>query len=180
MDLIDQRVTIPVRVSPPGKSDGDQIMSHQNTVGAWAKRYHLANRALIEAVLRPYDLGSTQWHVLYVLVHDGPTLQRKMGHTLHIERATLSGIVATLVRKGLVVQNPDPADQRQRILRLTAAGTKVWSELPDPIAVIETVSLAGIDAIDLNTAIRVLEAATQRIGEHMTTNPTAAANQHLR
>jgi len=116
------------------------MRNQHETVGAWAKRYHLANRALIESVLRPYDLGSTQWYVLYQLAHDGPTMQRNMGQTLHIERATLSGIVATLVRKGLVDQIPDSVDQRQRVLRLTASGTKLWSELPDPIAVIGRIS----------------------------------------
>ena len=33
--------------------------------GVWAKKYFLASRALVEAVLRPYDLGNTQWYVLY-------------------------------------------------------------------------------------------------------------------
>jgi len=143
------------------------MTTQHETVGAWAKRYHLANRALIESVLRPYDLGSTQWYVLYQLAHDGPTMQRNMGQTLHIERATLSGIVATLVRKGLVDQIPDSVDQRQRVLRLTASGTKLWSELPDPIAVIGRISLAGIDDAELETTIRVLQTATQRINDHM-------------
>lgn len=143
------------------------MTNQHETVGAWAKRYHLANRALIESVLRPYDLGSTQWYVLYQLAHDGPTMQRNMGQTLHIERATLSGIVATLVRKGLVDQIPDSVDQRQRVLRLTASGTKLWSELPDPIAVIRRISLAGIDDAELETTIRVLQTATQRINDHM-------------
>ncbi len=143
------------------------MRNQHETVGAWAKRYHLANRALIESVLRPYDLGSTQWYVLYQLAHDGPTMQRNMGQTLHIERATLSGIVATLVRKGLVDQIPDSVDQRQRVLRLTASGTKLWSELPDPIAVIGRISLAGIDDAELETTIRVLQTATQRINDHM-------------
>jgi len=143
------------------------MTNQHETVGAWAKRYHLANRALIESVLRPYDLGSTQWYVLYQLANDGPTMQRDMGHTLHIERATLSGIVTTLVRKGLIDQIPDPVDQRQRLLRLTTAGTKLWNDLPDPIAIIQTVSLVDLDDAELETTIRVLQAATQRVNDHM-------------
>jgi len=151
----------------------EELTNRPETVGGWAKRYHLANRALIESVLRPFDLGSTQWYVLYQLAHDGPTLQRNMGHTLHIERATLSGIVATLVRKGLVDQIPDSVDQRQRVLHLTAAGTKLWSQLPDPIALIGTVSLAGINDAELKTTIRVLQTATQRINDHMSAVETS-------
>jgi MarR family len=72
---------------------------------------------LPRVILRPYDLGTTQWYVLYQLANDGPTRQRDLVRMLQIERATLSVIVTTLVRKGLVDQMPDAEDQRQRVLR---------------------------------------------------------------
>lgn len=120
----------------------------------------------MESVLRPYDIGSTQWYVLYQLANDGPTMQRDLGRMLQIERATLSGIVSTLVRKGLVEQTPDPADQRQRMLRITASGLKLWDELPD-LALIEAVAFDGVDAAELATVVKVLQAATQRLNNHL-------------
>jgi len=120
----------------------------------------------MESVLRPYDIGSTQWYVLYQLANDGPTMQRDLGRMLQIERATLSGIVSTLVRKGLVEQTPDPADQRQRMLRITASGLKLWDELPD-LALIEAVAFDGVDAAELATVVKVLQAATQRLNDHL-------------
>ena len=74
------------------------------SVGAWAKSYYFAVLAAMESILRPYDLGFTQFYVLYQLANHGPTMQRDLGRVLQIERATLSGIVATLVRKGLIDQ----------------------------------------------------------------------------
>ena len=141
-----------------------------DSVGAWAKRYHYANRALIESVLRPYDLGSTQWYVLHQLANAGPTRQRDLGQLLHIERATLSGVVATLTRKKLVDQVADTSDQRQRMLHLTPAGEALWNELPDPIAIIQAISFDGADADDLAITIRVLRAATERLTERMDTS----------
>jgi DNA-binding MarR family transcriptional regulator len=141
--------------------------SRHESVGAWAKRYYFANRAVIESVLRPYDLGSTQWYVLYQLANDGPTMQRDLGHMLHLERATLSAVVASLVRKGFVDQMPDSADQRQRLLRVTASGMKLWQDLPDPLAVIQKLAYEGTDGAELATAVRVLQAATQRLNDHM-------------
>jgi DNA-binding MarR family transcriptional regulator len=120
----------------------------------------------MESILRPYDLGSTQYYVLYQLANDGPTMQRDMGRTLQIERATLSGIVTTLVRKGLVDQMPGSEDQRQRVLRLTDAGIKLWQELPDPLALIRAIAYEGSDAAELATAARVLQAATRRLLDH--------------
>jgi DNA-binding MarR family transcriptional regulator len=145
----------------------NEIEDTHGSVGAWAKSYYFAVRAAMESVLRPYDLGSTQWYVLYQLANDGPTMQRDLGRMLQIERATLSGIVATLVRKGLVDQIPGSEDQRQRVLRITDAGMKLWEELPDPLAVIRAIAFEGSDAADLATALRVLQSATQRLNDHM-------------
>jgi DNA-binding MarR family transcriptional regulator len=138
-----------------------------DSVGAWAKRLYFASRAMMDSVLRPYDLGSTQWYVLYQLANEGPTMQRDLVRMLQIERATLSGIVTTLVRKGLVDQTPDSEDQRQRMLRITRSGTKLWKELPDPIELIMAVAFDGADRTELTIARRVLQAATQRLNEHI-------------
>jgi DNA-binding MarR family transcriptional regulator len=146
---------------------GDPVVTAHESVGAWAKSYYFAVRAAMESVLRPYGLGSTQWYVLYQLANEGPTMQRDLGRILQIERATLSGIVATMVRKGLIDQAPGPADQRQRVLRLTDAGMRLWAELPDPLAAIRAIAFDGADAAELATALRVLQAATQRLNDHL-------------
>lgn len=136
-------------------------------MGAWAKRYYFAVRAAMESVLRPYDLGTTQWYVLHQLVEEGPTMQRDLARMLQIERATLSGVVATLVRKGLVDQTRSPQDQRQRLLEITDIGVKLWEELPDPLAVIRSISFEGANATEMATALRVLRNATHRLNSHM-------------
>ena len=131
-------------------------------MGAWAKRCYMAARAAMDDALRPHGLGATQWYVLYQLAHQGPTLQRDLQRMLQVERATLSVVVTTLARKGLVEQLPDRVDQRQRLLRLTSAGTRLWKALPD-LSRIEDIAFAGIDAADIATAARVLRIATERL-----------------
>ncbi|MBA69189.1 MAG: MarR family transcriptional regulator [Rhizobiales bacterium] len=116
----------------------------------------------MDATLRPYDLGSTQWYVLWRLATFGPTVQRDLGRMLELERATLSGIVATLVRKGLVRQNADGEDQRQRVLSLTDAGDALWRELPD-LTFIHDAAFGDLDEIELATALRVLKSATDQL-----------------
>ncbi|MFT4123108.1 MAG: MarR family transcriptional regulator, partial [Microbacteriaceae bacterium] len=95
-----------------------QADPQHESAGAWAKKYHLATRMVMENVLRPYDLGPSQWYVLYQLATVGPTPQRELVDILQVERATLTGVVAALVRKSLVVQEPSSTDQRQKTLRL--------------------------------------------------------------
>ncbi len=134
-----------------------------NSAGAWAKKYHLAARSVIEATLRPYDLGSTQWYVLWHLVHDGPMAQRELLALLQVEKATLSGVVSALVRKSLVKQTTDFSDQRQKLLSMTPAGRALWQALPNPIDLILKTAFAGIPEDDLATVVRVLSTGTGRL-----------------
>jgi DNA-binding MarR family transcriptional regulator len=146
----------------PNKTDGPDL----EAAGSWAKKYYLASRALMDSVLRPYDLGSTQWYVLYLLANDGPVNQRDLTRMLEIERATLSAVISALVRKGLIDQMPDPGDQRQKVLRITTAGRNLWVTLPDPIALIAAVAFDGVDEAEIETTNRVLRDATQRLNNY--------------
>ncbi len=143
----------------------DETQNPHDSVGWWAKRYYHANRAALEAALRPYGLGSTQWYVLYQLATDGPTMQRDLAQWLRLERATLSGIVATLVRKGLIDQVADAVDQRQRVLRMTDAGMTLWVKIPDLVEVLRASSFQDASEADLATTVSVLQAATKRLND---------------
>lgn len=141
----------------------EQADAQHRSAGAWAKKYHLASRMVMESVLRPFDLGPTQWYVLHQLATEGATAQREFVRMLQIERATLTGVVAALVRKGLVVQTPDAIDQRQKVLTMTPTGSALWRDLPDPIALILEAAFTGVPEQDVDTTVRVLSAATGRL-----------------
>jgi DNA-binding MarR family transcriptional regulator len=134
--------------------------------GSWAKKYFLASRALMESVLRPYDLGSTQWYVLYLLENGGPINQRDLTRVLDIERATLSAVIGALVRKGLIDQMSDLNDQRQKVLQITTAGRNLWATLPDPVALIAAVAFDGVDDAEIETTNRVLREAAERLNNY--------------
>lgn len=137
---------------------------HQSA-GAWAKKYYFASRAVMESVLRPFDLGPTQWYVLYELANTGPTSQRELVRLLRVERATLSGVVAVLVRKGLIEQRPDQRDQRQKVLALAHEGRELWKQLPDPIELILRSAFDGVSDEDLAVTVRVLSTGTARLND---------------
>lgn len=156
---------------PAGESDD----LAQEQVGAWAKRFYYAVRAANDATLRPYGLGLTQWAVMEQLATHGPTLQRDIARALEIERATLSTIVSTLVRKGLIAQQAEAGDQRQRTLTLTAAGDELWRAMPDPVASARRIAFAGIDPADRAAARRVLAQATSQLEQHLRNPPDRPA-----
>src|ERR1700691_6568285 len=51
------------------KRMADKENLKHDSVGAWAKRLYFAARSVMDSVLRPYGLGSTQWYVLYQLAN---------------------------------------------------------------------------------------------------------------
>lgn len=55
----------------------------------------------------------------------GTTLARE----LNVADPTVSDAIAALIRKGLVIRTPDPADRRRHDLVLTPAGRKTAAEL---------------------------------------------------
>jgi len=116
----------------------------------------------MDSALRPHGVGATQWYVLHRLAVVGPTMQRDLVRLLQIERATLSVVVASLVRKGLVEQSADAADLRQKQLRLTAAGLALWDRLPE-LGFIQGVAFEGVSERDLEITARVLERATAQL-----------------
>ena len=89
-------------------------------------------------------------------------MQRDLVKELDVERATLSTTVSVLVRKGFVEQTPCDADQRQKLVRMTAVGTKLWEKLPD-LAVIHDIAFGDVDDASIATVIQVLLAATLRL-----------------
>lgn len=121
---------------------------------------------MMEDALRPHGLGSTQWYVLHQLAQTGPTMQRELVRLFEIERATVSIIIGTLVRKGLVEQIPDALDQRQKLLRLTPTGKALWDELPD-LGFIHDAAFAGFSEEEIKTTVRVLKAATERLNKRL-------------
>lgn len=137
-----------------------------DSLGTWAKRYYYANRLAVETLLRAHGIGSTQWLVLRHLALAGPTVQRDLGRIVDAERAALSGIVSTLVRKGFVEQVISAADQRQRVLTLTPAGRELLDELPDPFEEVREVALAGIAPAEIAAAIEVLKRAIAHVQAH--------------
>jgi len=138
--------------------------------GGWAKKYFLASRAVMESVLRPFDLGNTQWYVLLRLSQETKLSQRDLTRELDVERATLSAVIASLVRKELIEQIRDPDDQRQKTLRITPAGARLWDSLPDPVALIAEIAFADVDPGDIETMNRVLSGATRRLTDYKKAN----------
>ncbi len=111
---------------PPAQS------RHPDRVAYRVKRLFLLASHALDELLKPYGVGRGQWQVLSRLDAAQGRPQRELQTMLHVEPATLSAIVDSLVCKGWVERAENPADKRGRILHLSAKGAELVSSIPDP------------------------------------------------
>ncbi|HEX7744603.1 MAG TPA: MarR family winged helix-turn-helix transcriptional regulator [Micromonosporaceae bacterium] len=89
--------------------------------------------------------------VLFTLARGGDLTHREMADRCYVRPATLTGIVDTLERNGLVERRRDPADRRAVRLALTAEGDRHARELFDVIS--RDRPLTSVDADPAKAAV---------------------------
>ncbi|MCD4534255.1 MarR family transcriptional regulator [Nocardioides sp. cx-169] len=68
------------------------------------------------------ELTGPQFAVLRTLRAVGECRQTRLVELIALDKATLSGVIDRLARRGLVASRPDPGDRRSRLVALTDAG----------------------------------------------------------
>lgn len=106
----------------------DRQQDLQLVEASMAEIERLAMDVRLDAVVAT-QLSIQQLKVLMLAVHRAPVTAHKVSDALGVSAATVSGIVGRLVDRGLLVQEPDPADRRSRHLTATEAGAEALAEI---------------------------------------------------
>jgi len=72
--------------------------------------------------MRPAGLARSQFAILNLLEHQGPTALSDLARRLYMERTTLSRNLRPLERDGLVARGDYPGDARVKLMAITTAG----------------------------------------------------------
>ena len=98
--------------------------------------------------------------VLSILDEAGPLGIGQLAVVDQCSQPTMSGTVASLVERGWVSKDPDPADARATLITLTRAGRAVLAEARagNGALVAERLAAAGADAQALADAVDLLRA----------------------
>ncbi|GAB3262687.1 hypothetical protein GCM10027425_26730 [Alteromonas gracilis] len=82
----------------------------------------------VEAVVAT-ELSIQQLKVLMLAEHRGPVTAHEIAEELGVSAASVSGLVARLVERGLITQEQGATDRRVRILRPTDGGRVALEEV---------------------------------------------------
>ncbi|WP_305097850.1 MarR family winged helix-turn-helix transcriptional regulator [Croceibacterium aestuarii] len=123
-------------------------------------------RSLLDEKLRPTGQSSARMEALSAIRNSPPrSAQVEIAKRLRIEGPTLTRMIDTLEKDGLVARLPDPADRRSKLLQLTPAGDQALQEIFDLADVYRTRLLEGIDDGDKVALARILGGLLERLDE---------------
>src|SRR5512135_634372 len=107
----------------------------------------------IGRLLRPLNVSAAGGLVLGILRDRGPMSPSALSERLIVTRATVTGVLDSLERRGFVRRSANPDDRRSLVVEITPAGLEVLTELRTIIHRNEKAWLSVLSDADLRTYI---------------------------
>ena len=145
----------PEQRTPSGDPADSYRLEHQ--VGYWLRRAYQRHMAIFAGIMSDLDLTSMQFAALVKLHELKAVSQTELGRLTGMDRATISGVVARLKRRNLVLYKPDPLDKRSRIIALTPAGEGLLHEAMQRIGRVTEQTLEPIAPADRESLRAILQ-----------------------
>jgi DNA-binding MarR family transcriptional regulator len=129
----------------------------EDQVGYWLRRAYQRHMAIFAGIMSDLDLTSTQFAALVKLRELKAVSQTELGRLTGMDRATISGVVARLKRRDLVLYKPDPLDRRSRIIALMPAGEALLAEAMQRIGRVTDQTLEPIEPMERDNLRVILQ-----------------------
>lgn len=116
-------------------------------------------------LLAKHEISQGRFVVLTLLNHDPekPVNLADLAERSRVTRATMTGLIDTLERDGLVKREPSSGDRRMLLVRLTASGrTFLDSILPDYFRRVTTL-MGGLSDAERKTLVRLTTKISERV-----------------
>jgi len=118
----------------------------------------------IGRLLRPLGVSAAGGLVLGLLRDHGDLSPSELGQRLIVTRATVTGVVDSLERRGYVRRVPNPADRRSVLVELTADGRRVVQEVRTLIHAHEKGWMSSLSDDELRTYIDLHHRVQEGVG----------------
>jgi DNA-binding MarR family transcriptional regulator len=119
----------------------------------------------IGRLLRPLGVSSAGGLVLGVLRDHGPMTPSELGEHLIVTRATVTGLIDSLERRGYVRRSPHATDRRSLVVELTESGASTLQQVRTIIHGNETAWMSEFTDAELRRYIGFLHRIQDAVGE---------------
>lgn len=110
------------------------------------------------AVERPHGLSNAAAQTLAIIEGAGePLAPSIIAGRLMITTGSMTSLLDTLERRGLVRRRPHPSDRRQLLVSLTDEGQALVDTFLPEIVAVQTALVAGMSEADRAVAVRLAE-----------------------
>ena len=109
---------------------------------------NLTARPFSESIGKSYHLSLNEWRILLVLANHPRVVASEVAALTGLDKMTVSRAIAALERRGRVVRKVDATDRRRMLLRLSAAGERLYERIGLPAKARERSLFRGIVAAD--------------------------------
>ena len=132
---------------------------------------------VIETQLARHNITQGRFSVLMILLNRCAGEAQSLGpaelaDAAGVSRATMTGLIDTLERAGLVPREPDTVDRRMMLVRLTARAEALMQEILPPHFQVMASLMAPLSESERKTLVRLLNRIIQQA---MTATPLATA-----
>lgn len=117
----------------------------------------------IGRLLRPLNVSAAGGLVLGVLRDRGPMSPSELGDRLIVTRATVTGLLDSLERRGFVRRSAHPTDRRSVVVEITPGGIDVLREVRTRIHLQEKAWMAAFTEQELRAFIDLLHRIQDRV-----------------
>jgi DNA-binding MarR family transcriptional regulator len=118
---------------------------------------NLTARPFSESIGKAHQLSLNEWRVLLVLANHPQVVASEVAAITGLDKMTVSRAIAALERRGRVVRKVDATDRRRMLLRLSAAGERLYERIGVPAKARERSLFRGIAAADQQQLGRLLD-----------------------
>jgi DNA-binding MarR family transcriptional regulator len=119
----------------------------------------------VAQLLRPFDLTPAGGLVLSALADAGPLSPSQLSERLIVTRATMTGLLDSLERRGHLRRAPHPTDRRGLLVEITSRGKRVADEFRRVIHAAEAEWLGALSETQQRTLIRLLQRVQDALNE---------------
>ena len=143
-------------------------MAASTTVGTvyLLKRAELAVRGCVEIALAAADLTPSQYFILLLIKRGGATSSAELSRAMGVLPQSMTELIAPLEKRGAIVRQADPANNRILRIELTSAGDRLFDKGTEIAIQLERELLEGFAPKDIEQLNRSFDELIAKAEAH--------------